>query len=52
MEKRIGIYFDQTAPLVDHYHQQEKLVEIMGDQDIEAVKAELLEALPETKTKK
>ncbi len=43
--KRIGIYFEQTAPLVDHYLSQNKLVEIKGDQYIEVVTAELLEAL-------
>ena len=44
--KRIRIYFEQTAPLVDYYQPQGKLVEINGDQAIELVTADLLAAMP------
>ena len=44
--KRIGIYLDQTEPLVEHYQLHGKLAEINGDQYIEKVTEDLLAALP------
>lgn len=44
--KRIRIYFELTAPLVDYYKPQVKLVEINGDQAIEVVTVDLLAAIP------
>lgn len=46
VQRRIHVYFQQTAPLIEHYRQQGVLVEINGDQPIEAVSADLLAALP------
>ncbi len=43
--KRINIYLAQTAPLVDHYRAQHKLVEIDGTQPIEKVSDALLSAI-------
>jgi adenylate kinase len=43
--RRINVYFDQTAPLVDYYRRKNKLVEIDGTQSIEAVTAALLSAI-------
>jgi len=46
VQRRIRVYLEQTAPLIDHYRQQGKLIEIDGNQLIESVTAELLAALP------
>lgn len=43
--RRINIYFDQTAPLVNYYKAQKKLVEIDGTQPIEKVTQSLLKAI-------
>jgi adenylate kinase len=43
--RRIKVYFDQTAPLVDYYRGKNKLVEIDGTQSIEAVTDSLLSAI-------
>jgi adenylate kinase len=43
--RRIHVYFDQTAPLVDYYRGKNKLVEIDGTQSIEAVTESLLSAI-------
>ncbi|MEX2143951.1 MAG: adenylate kinase [Anaerolineales bacterium] len=47
VQRRIHVYFEQTAPLVEHYRAQGVLVEINGDQAIETVTKELLAALPQ-----
>lgn len=47
VQRRIHVYYEQTAPLIEHYRQQGKLLEIDGDQAIEAVTADLMAALPE-----
>lgn len=47
VEKRIRVYFEQTAPLIDHYRGQGRLVEINGSQEIAQVTEDLLKALPE-----
>lgn len=46
VQRRIHVYFEQTAPLIEHYRKQGVLVEINGNQAIEAVTADLLSALP------
>ena len=46
VQRRIRVYLEQTAPLIDHYRQQGKLIEIDGNQSIDSVTAELLAALP------
>lgn len=43
--RRIKVYLEQTAPLVDYYRRQAKLVEIDGTRSIEDVTAELLSAI-------
>jgi adenylate kinase len=49
VEKRIRVYFEQTAPLIEHYRADGVLVEIDGAQAIEKVTADLLAALPGTR---
>ncbi len=46
VEKRIRVYFEQTAPLIDHYRGEDRLVEINGSQEIAQVTEDLLKALP------
>jgi len=46
VQRRIHVYYEQTAPLIEHYRQQGKLLEIDGDRAIEAVTANLMAALP------
>jgi adenylate kinase len=43
--RRIEVYLEQTAPLVNYYRAQNKLVEINGAQPIEQVTAALLAAI-------
>lgn len=43
--KRIQVYFEQTAPLVEYYRQSGHLRPINGDQPIEQVTADLLAAV-------
>ena len=44
-QKRLEVYFAQTAPLIDYYQKKGKLVEIKGDQSIEEVGEELVTSL-------
>lgn len=44
-KKRLDVYFEQTAPLIQYYRQQGLLREIDGEQPIEAVYAALLKAI-------
>jgi len=46
VQRRIRVYFEQTAPLIDYYRERDLLVEVNGEQDIDAVTAELLAAMP------
>jgi adenylate kinase len=39
---RIEVYFEQTAPLIDHYRQKGLLVEVDGRPGIEEIQSELL----------
>lgn len=43
--RRIKVYLEQTAPLVEYYRRKGKLVEIDGTKPIEEVTAELLSAI-------
>lgn len=43
--KRINVYLEQTAPLVDYYRGKRKLVEVDGAQAIEKVTSALLAAI-------
>jgi len=47
VERRIGVYLEQTAPLIEHYRGEGRLVEVSGAQAIEAVTAELMAAFRE-----
>jgi len=44
-KKRLGVYFQQTAPLIEYYRQQGLLREIDGEQSIEMVHAALLKVI-------
>lgn len=41
VRKRLEVYWEQTSPLIDYYRDQGVLVEINGDQSIQAVQADL-----------
>lgn len=45
VRNRLGVYRDQTAPLIDYYTAQNILTSINGEQEIEGVRADLLAAL-------
>ena len=42
---RYGLYEEKTAPLLDYYAQRDLLLRVEGDQSIEEVAADVLEAL-------
>jgi adenylate kinase len=42
VQRRLDIFFNETIQLLDYYAQQHKLVEVNGDQSIEAVQQDLL----------
>jgi adenylate kinase len=44
-KRRIQVYFEQTAPLLDYYRQKELLVEINGEQLVEKVEEDLKRAI-------
>lgn len=41
-EKRLGVYFKQTAPLIEYYRKAGRLLEINGEQGIQEVGREIL----------
>jgi adenylate kinase len=41
VRQRLKVYWDQTSPLIDYYRRQGVLVEVNGDQPIDAVTADL-----------
>ena len=43
--KRLNVYFSQTMPLIEYYNKTGKLVEVNGEQGIEAVGRDLIAAL-------
>jgi adenylate kinase len=45
VKRRIGVYLEQTAPLIDYYRARGKLVEIDGMQPIHVVTQALIKAL-------
>ncbi len=47
-KRRIEVYFEQTAPLLDYYRDKELLVEINGEQSIEQVHEDLVQAIRNT----
>jgi adenylate kinase len=44
--RRIQVYLDETSPLIAHYKRRGVVVEVDGDQPIEAVTEDLLAAMP------
>lgn len=44
-KRRIEVYFEQTAPLLDYYREQGLLVEINGEQPIEQVQQDLVQTI-------
>jgi adenylate kinase len=47
VRKRLKVYWEQTSPLIDYYRRKGLLVEIDGDQPIDAVEADLRAAVME-----
>ncbi len=45
VRNRLNVYWQQTSPLIDYYRRRGVLVEINGDQAIEAVEADLKAAV-------
>ena len=45
VKNRLGVYRDQTAPLIDYYSAQQLLTRINGEQEIGGVRSDLLAAL-------
>jgi adenylate kinase len=45
VRRRLEVYFQQTAPLIDYYRARGKLVEIDGDRSVEDVAENLLAAV-------
>ncbi len=45
VQKRLEVYFNQTAPLVDYYREKSKLLEIDGEKSIEEVERQLVAKL-------
>lgn len=48
-KRRIQVYMEQTSPLVDYYRERGTLVEIDGEQSIQAVQADAREAIEKAK---
>jgi adenylate kinase len=47
VQKRLDIFFNETIHLLDYYGQQQKLVEVNGNQSIDEVQAELVKKIKE-----
>ncbi len=45
IKKRLGVYFNETAPLIDYYTRAGKLVEVNGEGDVEEVKQRIVGSL-------
>jgi adenylate kinase len=45
VEKRLGIYYEQTMPVLEHYREQGVLVEVDGNREISAVTQDILASL-------
>ncbi len=45
VRNRLKVYWQQTSPLIDYYRHRSVLVEVNGDQDIDAVEADLKAAV-------
>ena len=49
VKKRLDVYFAETAPLVDYYRRQGKLMEIEGEGSVEEVAQRIVAVLPAEK---
>ena len=45
VEKRLAVYFQETAPLIDYFRHQGKLAEINGEGDIREISRLIVEAI-------
>jgi adenylate kinase len=45
VRKRLEVYWEQTAPLIDYYKEKDLVVDIDGDQSIPEVTEEMMEAV-------
>ena len=45
VRNRLDVYMKQTAPLIDYYKKQDELLEVNGNQPVDAVTKEMLAAL-------
>jgi adenylate kinase len=45
VEKRLEVYFNETAPLIDYYTRAGKLVEVAGEGDVAEVSARIVAAV-------
>ena len=45
VRQRLRVYWEQTSPLIDYYRDQGVLVEVNGDQSIDAVAVDLRAAV-------
>lgn len=45
VEKRLSVYDDQTAPLINYYEKQNLLRTILGEQEVQAVFADIVQSL-------
>lgn len=48
VKKRLGVYFAETAPLIDYYTRSGKLLEVNGEGSVESVERRIVEALSRT----
>lgn len=45
IKKRLEIYSKETVPVIDHYRQQAKLIEINGEPDIDTIHQDILKKI-------
>jgi adenylate kinase len=45
VEKRLEVYFNETAPLIDYYTRTGKLVEVAGEGDVAEISARIIAAV-------
>jgi adenylate kinase len=45
IKERLKVFFEQTSPLVDHYTQVGKLLEVNGEGDVDEIRERILAAL-------
>ena len=47
VKKRLVVFFAETAPLIDYYQRQDKLLEVEGEGEVEAVTSRIISSLQE-----